>query len=402
MGNSTKPLTNTQVSQAKPKAKEYNLADGQGLFLRVKLSGTKLWLFNYTKPHTPQRTNISLGEYPAITLEKARKQRARFRAMLAEGNDPQEMRDQERKASETAHANSFESVTARWLTLKRGQIASSTAERAANALQLYILPVLGKTPIHKLNAPDTIAVLQRLADRGKLESVKKLCGWINQIMTFAVNTGIVFSNPLTAIVKAFPRPKTEHMPTIRPEKLGVLFEDLKKANATPIIKNLLLWQLHTMVRPGEAARTRWCDINLDECSWFVGKVKNGKLLTVYLSQEAIGILDTMRPLSGDHEYVFPSAKGSRKHAHSESVNALLKRNGYKRKLVSHGMRAISSTMLNETLKFDADVIEASLGHQNKDSVRAAYNHAEYIEPRREVAHSWSKYIEQAEIRKSNL
>ena len=61
MARVAKPLNDTQIKNTKPNNKEYNLADGQGLALRVKTNGTKQWLFNYEKPDTKARTNMSLG-----------------------------------------------------------------------------------------------------------------------------------------------------------------------------------------------------------------------------------------------------------------------------------------------------------------------------------------------------
>ena len=60
----TKPLTNTEVKQAKPKDKVYTLSDGGGLQLRVKPNGSKLWLLDYKRPYTKKRTSLSFGVHP--------------------------------------------------------------------------------------------------------------------------------------------------------------------------------------------------------------------------------------------------------------------------------------------------------------------------------------------------
>ncbi len=88
MANNTKALTNTEVKQAKAKDKEYNLADGGGLALRVRKTGGKAWIFNYTKPFTKKRTNIGFGNYPAVSLADARKKRAEAKELLAKDIDP--------------------------------------------------------------------------------------------------------------------------------------------------------------------------------------------------------------------------------------------------------------------------------------------------------------------------
>ena len=94
MARTTKPLTNTEVKQAKPKDKEYNLADGAGLSLRVKPNGTKSWLFNFSAPYTKKRTNISFGAYPDVSLAEARRQKEEARSLLAQMIDPKTHRDE--------------------------------------------------------------------------------------------------------------------------------------------------------------------------------------------------------------------------------------------------------------------------------------------------------------------
>ena len=88
MARITKPLTNTEVQQAKPTDKEYILSDGEGLRLRVKPNGSKLWIFNYIKPATKKRANISFGVYPDLSLKEARIKRKEAREMLALDIDP--------------------------------------------------------------------------------------------------------------------------------------------------------------------------------------------------------------------------------------------------------------------------------------------------------------------------
>src|SRR5690554_5677289 len=174
----TKPLTDTQIKQARPKASEYSLSDGGGLALRVKPNGTKSWLFNYYVPFTKKRTNISLGIYPDVSLIKARKVRQEYRSLLADDVDPAEHRKQQEADHTLAHSNTLENVYRQWLTTKQDKSASYL-HRLTKALELHILPALGSTPIHKINAPDTIKVLQPIAERQALETVRKLTRWLN-------------------------------------------------------------------------------------------------------------------------------------------------------------------------------------------------------------------------------
>ena len=144
MPNSTKPLTNTEVKQSRPRPKEYNLADGGGLYLRVKPNGTKLWLFNYFKPFTNNRSNISLGQYPKLSLGKARDLRQKYQSLLVEKLDPREYRIEQEARGEQAYANTFEVVYCKWLKTKDSSWSDSYKTRLTGAMELHILPALGQ------------------------------------------------------------------------------------------------------------------------------------------------------------------------------------------------------------------------------------------------------------------
>ena len=118
MANTTKPLTNTEVKQNKPRKKEYNLADGNGLYLRVKPSGTKLWIFNYLRPFTKKRAKLGLGIFPDISLAEARVEAQKFKGLLAKEIDPKEYRiEQAWKEEGLNRSNSLHLEARRWLPL---------------------------------------------------------------------------------------------------------------------------------------------------------------------------------------------------------------------------------------------------------------------------------------------
>ncbi|MCH7672314.1 MAG: tyrosine-type recombinase/integrase [Proteobacteria bacterium] len=395
MANSTKPLTNTEVKQAKSKAKEYNLADGGGLYLRVKPNGTKLWLYNYFKPFTKKRSNISLGQYPKVTLGKARDLKQDYQSLLIQNIDPRDSRIEQEALGKQAHDNTFEVVYRKWLNTKEGVWSDSYRTRLTNAIELHILPTLGKLPIHKLNAPDTIKFLEPLAERRALETVRKLCRWINEVMVFATNTGLVDANRLSGIGKAFQAPKVINRPTIKPEELPKFLKDLEQAGNDITVKCQILWLLNTLVRPGEGAGTRWEEIDLENKLWEIPaeRMKKRRPHIVPLTDQMLSLLEIMKPISQHREFVFPSRNHPREPINKESANMAIKRMGYKGKLVAHGLRSLASTTLNEQ-EFPHDVIEAALAHVDPNAIRGIYNRAEYIEQRRVMLQWWSDHIEQ--------
>lgn len=402
MARKTTALNNTQVSQAKPKDKEFNLSDGEGLMLRIKPNGTKTWLFNYYRPFTRKRANFSLGSYPEVSLANARKKRTEARELLAQDIDPKEHRDQEVRQAVEAHSNTFEHVALLHHEIKKTKISADHAKDVWRSLELHLLPTLGPIPIHKLDAPKTIQTLKPISTKSP-ETGKRLCQRINEVMTYAVNIGIIHHNPLVGIGHALEKPTKTNMPTILPDQLPELMKKLSLASIKLTTRFLIEWQLHTMVRPSEAAGTRWDEINLDKNLWTIPaeRMKKKKAHTIPLTSQMLSLLEAVTPISGRSEFVFPGDRNIKTPTHPSTANMALKRMGYHGKLVAHGLRSLASTTLNEQ-GFDPDVIEACLAHVDKNEVRAAYNRAEYIERRKKVMCWWSEHIEQAAIGNMSL
>lgn len=215
-------------------------------------------------------------------------------------------------------------------------------------------------------------------------------------MTFAVNTGYVHHNPLSGIRELIPTSKVRHQPTLAPDELPELMQAVQYSNAKLVTRCLLEFQLHTMVRPIEAAETEWTEIDFENRIWTIpaARMKMRKPHSVPLSEPVIKLLESLKPISGHRQYVFPSAIDPKKPVNSQSANKALRDMGFSGRLVAHGMRSLASTTLNEQ-GFDADVIEAALAHKDDNAVRSAYNRAQYLERRKVMMGWWSERIEQA-------
>lgn len=397
----TKPLTATEVKQAKPSDKVYKLSDGKGLQLRVKPNGNKSWLLDYIKPHTGKRSALGLGGYPEVSLSDARNLRAKARELLAKGLDPKEQKDDYQRQQQEKNASTLEQVAANWFDVKKNQIQESTANDLWRSLELHIFPKLGKYPVSKITAPIAIDVIKPIQAKGTLETVKRLIQRLNEIMTYAVNTGLIHANPLTGIRSAFQTPTKKYMPSITPAELPKFLKTLEYASIKLITRCLIEWQLHTMTRPSEAAGAKWSEIDWDNNLWVIPeeRMKKKKQHSIPLTDQTIEILERVRAMSGHREHIFPADRTPSKHVNEQTANAAIKRMGYRGKLVAHGLRSIASTTLNEQ-GFDPDVIEAALAHIDKNEVRRAYNRAEYLERRRVMMCWWSEHIENSKTGKS--
>ncbi|ECS5539822.1 DUF4102 domain-containing protein, partial [Salmonella enterica subsp. enterica serovar Give] len=393
MARTTRPLTNTEVLRTKALEKDLTLHDGDGLFLIVKTSGKKLWRFRYQRPATKQRTMMGLGAFPALSLADARGLRADYLALLANGIDPQIQAEAVEEEQKIALDSIFSTVAANWFQLKSKSVTPDYAKDIWRSLQKDVFPAIGEIPVQQIKARTLVEALEPIKARGALETVRRLVQRINEIMIYAVNTGLIDANPASGIGMAFEKPKKQNMPTLRPEELPKLMRSLIMSNLSVSTRCLIEWQLLTLVRPSEASGARWTEIDLDTKLWTIPaeRMKAKREHVVPLSPQALDILEVMKPISAHREYVFPSRNNPKQPMNSQTANAALKRIGYGQKLVAHGLRSIASTAMNEA-GFNSDVIETALSHVDKDEVRRAYNRALYIEQRKELLSWWGAII----------
>ena len=392
----TTRLSDRQLKAVKPKDKDYVLTDGDGLQLRVRVNRSMQWNFNYRHPVSKNRINMALGPYPEVSLAQARKKTVEARELLAQGIDPKAQRNElhEAKRAETEHT--FENVATAWFELKKDSVTPAYAEDIWRSLTLHVFPDMRTTPLSEVTAPMVIKLLRPIEAKGSLETVKRLSQRLNEIMIYGVNSGMIFANPLSGIRAVFKKPKKENMAALPPEDLPDLMMEIANASIKRTTRCLIEWQLHTMTRPAEAATTRWADIDFEKRSWTIPpeRMKKRRPHTIPLTEHALALLETLKSHSGHREYVFPSDRNPRTHANSQTANMALKRMGFQDRLVSHGMRSMASTILNEH-GWDPELIEVALAHVDKDEVRSAYNRAAYIERRRPMMVWWSEYIEKA-------
>ena len=347
MARITTQLSDSQIKNAKPKEKEYNLNDGDGLALRVKPAGSKLWLFNYTRPVTKKRTNMSFGKYPNLSLAKARAKAIVARELLADGIDPKEYRDAELKAKQKVLDQTFEVVANDWLKLKSSEVGEGTFKTISNTLKNHVFPVIGKHPIAGITAPVAIEAIRPIEAKGNFEVIARVCQYLNQIMRYSVNHGIIHSNPLAGIKEVFQNQKAVNNPHIKPDRLSELLQDIATANIRKVTRFLLLWQMHTMTRPAETALAEWSEIDYGNKVWTIPDVRmKGKGATkhkVPLTTETLAILEAIKPLCGNSPYIFPADRNPSSHTCKSTANKALQRMGYKGVQTAHGLRGLART-----------------------------------------------------------
>lgn len=379
--------------------KDVALHNGDGPFLLVKTTGKKLWRFRYQRPVSGTRTNLSLGSYPALTLAAARQIRDQHLTTLAQGMDPQQQQEQASEQRQIELDSIFSTVPANWFKMKSNSVTEDYAKDIWRSLDKDVFPAIGAIPVQEIKARTIVEALEPIKGRGALETVRRLVKPINEIMIYAVNTGLIDANPASGIGMAFEKPKKQNMPTLRPEELPKFMRSLVMSNLSVSTRCLIEWQLLTLVRPSEASGARWAEIDLDANLWTIPaeRMKAKREHIVPLSLQALEILEVMKPISRHREYIFPSRNDSKQPMNSQTANAALKRIGYGGKLVAHGLRSIASIAMNEA-GFNADVIEAALAHSGKNEVRRASNRSTYLEQRITLMDWWGSEVKKTLIK----
>lgn len=406
MAVTVKPLSVTECNNAKPKEKEYSLSDGLGLFLLVRATGSKIWRFQYYKPFTKKRTLISLGAFPSVSLKEAREIRDLYRSLLAKNVDPLDYRLQQEKAALESQVLTLSSMATEWLVLKKNEVDTGrlkivTYNDIEKRLNRHLLKLLGHYPIVDISAPIAIEKLKPLERERKLDTLHRMIGYLNQIMIYAVNRGVIKYNPTADIGKVFLKPVVENNPTIRPELLGKLFEDLQNSTLEIETRCALELLILTAGRAGAITQLEWSEVNFEEKILDIPKEKmkgrQGKVqdFVLPLSTQAIKILQLLQKLNRYHSrFVFPSRKNPHQPISKETPNKALQRIGYRNVLTAHGLRSVFSTAMNEA-EFNSEIIEVCLAHFEYSSVRGTYNKAKYLTQRAEYMQWWGNFVEQA-------
>ncbi|MDH2999868.1 hypothetical protein A1D23_07145 [Chelonobacter oris] len=264
-----KPLRDTEIKNAKPKGKEYLLSDGGGLYLIITTTGGKIWRFIYSQPYTKKRLKMNIGFYPDLSLQQARQKRDEFNALLVLNIDPQQRRQQQRQAEIDRLDRTFNRLAKEWLEdrKQKSNYSDRTAKDTWAIFKRHILPLLGHYPISEITPLIAINAFKPLEKAGKLETVKKIIGNVNNVMRYALHRGMIINNPLSEIGKEFDKPVSQGMKTIPPEEIKEFLYGFYTARDNARFNPLQFYAVMLVVltggRPSEIAKAKWQDMDIE-------------------------------------------------------------------------------------------------------------------------------------------
>jgi len=388
------PLTDTAIRKAKPGAKAVRMYDERGLYLEVAPSGGKWWRFKFA--FGGKEKLLSMGTFPDVSLKQARERRDAARAQLAEGIDPSAARKEQKAAKRAEALNTLEAVARAWLDHRAAAWVERTRTVILASLQNDVFPILGTRPIADIQPGDIRKLVQGIERRGAGETAGRVFQRLRAIFRYAVAHELVSTDPTYPLKPAeiFKPRKVAHRAALAERDVPAFLHKLAAYEGDPSTAAALTLLMLTAVRPGELRGARWDEIDTDRALWRIpaARMKMNTEHRVPLPPQALAVLDTMRPLSGQGALVFPSPFYPGKPLSDGTLNSALARMGYKGTATAHGFRTLFSTCANEA-GWKGDIIEKQLAHEERDDVRGAYNRAQYLDERTKLMQWWADRID---------
>ena len=385
------PLNDMQIRRAKPEAKAYTLGDGQGLSLLIEPNGSKSWRFRYRFAGKPKM--ISLGVYPTITLADARCRRDDARKLVAEGKNPSKVRKEQKIALQTESESAFEKIATEWHQMKSAKWSAGYASDIMEAFQNDIFPYVGTRPVGEIKPLELLNVLRKIEKRGALEKMRKVRQRCSEVFRYAIATGRAEFNPAADLSSALDVHQSNHFPFLKADEIPDFLRALNSYTGSRLVLIATKLLMITGVRTIELRAALWSEFDLDNAIWEIPaeRMKMRRSHLVPLSTQALDLLNELKIMTGNYRYVFPGRNDPNKPMSEASINQVIKRIGYGGKVTGHGFRHTLSTILHEH-GFDSTWIEIQLAHVDKNSIRGTYNHAQYLEQRRQMLEWYSKKL----------
>jgi integrase len=420
----SKPLSDTEIKNAKytsdeefetlkKELKESNsnekairknkLADGKGLYLIIKANGSKMWRYDFR--YGNKNLSMSFGVYPEVTLKEAREKREESRQLLANNINPISAK-RIKKASESL---TLQNVVDEWIELRKKSSSDATVIQNKRIIK-NITDWLGRVAIKDIKRIDIINILEKMQNRGIIESAHRLLSIINKIYMYAVTKEYIEHNIIADIDKnsvLVPNKKDNHLPAVTEiEEIKQLLVDINSIGEKyrSDISTIFIFKLipYVFVRNENIRLMCWNDLDLEKGFWAIPKDKMKMRVDFIcpLPRQVIKLIKEIEPYSRNRSrFVFPSPYKKDRGVSGATLSNTLNKLGYQDKHTFHGFRSMFSTIAHELYKehgFHSDIIEACLAHKEKNKIKAAYNREskfKYFEEKKELIQWYADWVD---------
>ena len=335
---------------------------------------------------------FAIGKYPKVGLAEARDAAEEAFKLAKQGINPAIHRKAHQARTAATQAATFRAFAENWLEEKGKKWTAATKRQRRRLLDRYILPKLGDLPAGDVKALAVKSVLDAIHKAAPAQTAfaRQI---ISGVMGDAIIAELTDTDPVYVLRNKHQAPRTVHARPLDPKELKPFFAALDDASGQDrnrIAVRLTFW---TLCRSKEAIGARWPEFDLDAANWTrpAGRMKARRAHTVPLPTQAVAELRRLREFSPHRDAVFPNARDPKRPASHTYLNKIVSRLGFK-DFSAHGIRSTGSTLLHE-MKFRPEVIEFQLAHQERSKTKASYNHAEYLEERRDMMQRWADYLD---------
>jgi integrase len=371
--------------------------DGNRLYLAVKASGAKSWIFRYR--FGGREREMGLGGVSVFTLAEARGRAKDVAKLLADGLDPMAERDHARAEAKLAAANqlSFDAAAERYIKSHRaGWKNAKHADQWINTLATYATPVVGSMPVANVKTEHVMRVLEPIW-RDKTETATRLRGRIESILAWCTVQGYrAGDNPAAwrgHLDQLLPKPsavaKAGNHAALDWRELPAFMPQLRAMpGAGAMLVELCIL---TACRTSEALLASWSEFDLEARLWTIpaARMKAKKEHRIPLSDAAMALLSRLRG-QHDGDLLFPGR--AKKPLSNMAGLQTLKRMG-RTDLTVHGFRSTFRDWAGETTAHPREVIEHALAHLLKDKSEAAYARGDLLAKRRALMADWAAYCD---------
>jgi len=394
-------LTDAAIRKSKPAAKPYKLTDGGGLHLYISTAGGKLWRYRYEIDG--REKTLSIGKYPAVSLQDARSARDLARSKLANGQDPSLAKRADRLTYRAQAGQTFETIAREWHTANVRRWTPVHAADVLTSLIRDVFPAIGPLPVNSITAPQILTVIRQIEARGSIETASRIRQRISAAFVYAITTGRGENDP-AAIIKGALSHRTKGRQRAITD-LAAARQIIKDVDASPgyaVTKLAIRLLALTALRPGVITSTPWAELPEGGTVWTVPASRMKLSLErksdeahdhlVPLSRQAVEIIDTLRTITGGGPLCFPNTRHAHRPMSENAMGYAMNRAGYHHRHVPHGWRSTFSTIMNERYPADRAIIDLMLAHVPTNAVEGAYNRAQHLARRIELAQLWADLI----------
>jgi len=385
------PLTDTRIKNKKPGKNPIKMADGGGLYIEIKPTGSKLWRYRY---RIDGKENIyAMNPYPGLSLQDARREHQQLKDLVKQGIHPGHHRKANKIRKSLESKNTFKIIALEWIEQNKPNWSGAYSRHIERALSAYVYPKIGTLPIKEITPAHLLELLKSVEKQAPTVAIL-LRQWLSGIYRYAVSTLRADYDPASSLRGAITRPKVQHHKPLFPDEIPKFLEKLNTYGGyrpTVIAMKLLLY---LFVRPGELRAAEWTEFDLEKAEWRIPahRMKMRDLHIVPLPLQSVDLLQELQTLTGGRAHLFPNYRRPYTCMTGTTLNRALERMGYGGRFSSHGFRATASTLLNE-FGYRSDIIERQLAHAERNKSRASYNQAQYMGERRIMMQKWADYLD---------